>query len=263
MLIHLTRRAQTLTTILGEGRLRAIRAYGAAHNVAALAESQSVSCFSELAALDSVERLAQRHGQFGLGFRKSWLQQRGAAPVWYLPRDSQVQVEFFETVRTLAFRREPDPENVLWRMTPFVDYPREAGDDRNAVPYDWRWEREWRVRGDLPFGGDDVALLFAPERQHREITEWWKEHMIEGWGGYLPPLVDTCWPRDSQESAIRMGPSVVEIEILEPFKEWDDEVDTAPYLDERSVWDDERQQSQTEMREDLSGWLDEMARDDI
>jgi hypothetical protein len=99
MLIHLTKRVDTLTTILRDGHLRARKTYGAAYNVEALAASQAVACFSELAALDSVANLAQRHGEFGLGFTKTWMQTRGAAPVWYLPRDSRVQVEFVNTVR--------------------------------------------------------------------------------------------------------------------------------------------------------------------
>lgn len=263
MLIHLTKQEANLTAILSEGLIHARNTYGAAYNVGALTSSQAVACFSEMAALDSVARLAERHGEFGLGFRKVWMQAQGAAPVWYLPRDSEVQTEFFRTVRDLAFRNQPDPDHPLWRITPFIDYPRDADPARTAAPYDWRWEREWRVRGDLGFHTDDIALLFAPEAQHPWLIDWWKQEVIEGWGGYMPPLVDPRWDRDQQEAAIRQGPVVVEIEVPMPTEQWDEEIDTAPHEDLSSAWDDERQQLQAENREELNGWLDEMARDDI
>ena len=209
VLIHLTKQPGTLATILREGTVRALTPYGAAHKVDSLAISQKVTSFSEMAALASVADLAQRHGHFGLGFLRSWMQDQGAAPVWYLPRDSEVQVEFFNRVRDLAFRNAPDPEHVLWRITPFIDYPQDAEVEGASVPYDWRWEREWRVRGDLSFQNDDVAILIAPEAHH------------------------------------------------------ENEVETAPYVDYSSPWDDEHREQQAEMREELNGWLDEMARDDI
>ena len=121
-------------------------------------------------------------------------------------------------MRDLAFRNAPDPEHMLWRITPFIDYPRDTGADGAAVPYDWRWEREWRVRGDLAFQNDDVAILFVPGAQHEWITEWWKQEMIEGWGGYMPPTVDPNWPRERQEDVIRQGPTVLEIEMAMPVE---------------------------------------------
>lgn len=172
MLIHLTERAGTLTTILREGRLRALKPCGAAYNAGTLAPSQKVASFSEMAALASVADLARRHGEIVVGFLKPWMQARGAAPVWYLPRDSEVQVEIFNTVRDLASRNAPDPEHILWRITRFIDYPRDAGAEGDAVPYDWRREREWHVRGDLTFQNDDVAILFVPGAQHEWSTEW-------------------------------------------------------------------------------------------
>lgn len=264
MLIHLTKRTDDLIKILGDSRIRANTAFGAAHNVSALAASQTVACFSELAALDSVAALARRHGQFGLGFPKEWMQQVGAAPVWYLPRDSAVQTEFFNIIRKLAFRRSPDPEHPLWRITPFIDYPRDPEPDESARTYDWRWEREWRIRGGLSFEPHDVALLFAPEERHDWLTDWWKTTVVGPWDGYLPSVVDAQWPRDRQEAVIRQGPTWAEIEFPVPAEPWQGEIDTAPTTEVPSDWDeDERRQLRAEMREELNGWLDEMARDDI
>ncbi len=87
--------------------------------------------------------------------------------------------------------------------------------------------------------------------------------MIEGWGGYMPPLVATDWPRKQQESAIRQGPVVVELDLPEVTDSWHDQDATAATSVVASPWDDERRQLHTEMREELNGWLDEMARDDI
>ncbi|WP_235738770.1 abortive infection system antitoxin AbiGi family protein [Nocardioides alcanivorans] len=263
MLIHLTAQAELLTAILKEGQVQAKNPFGAAFNVDVLASSQTVACFSEMAALNSVATLADQHGGYGLGFTKAWMQAQGAAPVWYLPRDSAVQTEFFNTVRELAFHNRPDPSHPLWRVTPFVDYPRDAAPNEVAAPYDWRWEREWRIRGGLHFQPDDIALLFAPESQHAWAIELWKQETIEGWAGYMPPLVDTHWPRDQQETVIRQGPAVVEVEFPEWTESWIDGADTAPSGDLGSAWDDERRDLQAELRDELNGWLDEMARDDI
>ena len=263
MLIHLTKRADTLAAILDQGRVHAQNPYGAAFNIDALASSQAVACFSEMAALDSVATLADRHGEFGLGFTKTWMQIQGAAPVWYLPRDSEVQTEFFNTVRELAFRNRPEPDHPLWRITPFIDYPCDADQDGATAAYDWRWEREWRIRGGLRFQPDDVAILFAPESQHAWLADWWKQEVIEGWGGYMPPLVATRWPREQQETVIRQGPLVVELEVPMPVESWQDENDTAPHAGMSAAWDDERWQLHAEIREELNGWLDEMARDDL
>jgi hypothetical protein len=263
VLIHLTERADTLTAILNQGQLRAQNPYGAAFNIGALASSQAVACFSELGALDSVATLADRHGEFGIGFTKAWMQTQGAAPVWYLPRQSEVQTEFFNIVRELAFRNRLDPDHPLWRITPFIDYPRDADHGDTTSPYDWRWEREWRIRGGLRFQPDDVAILFAPESKHAWLTEWWKQEAIEGWGGYIPPLVGPRWPRERQEAVIRQGPLIVQIEIPTPVESWQEESDTAPRVDVSAGWDDERWHLHAEIREELNGWLDEMARDDL
>jgi hypothetical protein len=263
VLIHLTKQADTLTAILDQGRVRSQNPYGAAFNIDALASSQAVACFSEMAALDSVATLAARHGEFGLGFPKTWMQSQGAAPVWYLPRDSEVQTEFFNTVGELAIRNRPEPDHPLWRITPFIDYPRDADEGRGAARYDWRWEREWRIRGGLPFQPDDVAILFAPESQHAWLNDWWKQEMIEGWGGYVPPLVATGWPRQQQETVIRQGPLVVEIEVPMPVESWEDESDAALHMDISAPWDDERWQLQAEIRDELNGWMDEISPDDL
>lgn len=79
----------------------------------------------------------------------------------------------------------------------------------------------------------------------------------------MPPTVDPNWPRERQEDVIRKGPTVLEVEMPMPVEPWEDEIDTAPHVGASSAEDHERQQLQAEIREELNGWLDEMARDDI
>jgi hypothetical protein len=263
VLIHLTQRVETLTAICDQGEILARSAFGAAYNAEPLAPSQMVACFSEMVALDSVGRLADRHGEFGLGFAKSLMKTRGAAPVWYLPRESMIQSEFFEIVRRLAFLQSPDLDEPLWRITPFIDYPAENEPGEASSSYDWRWEREWRIRGGLQFQSDDVALLLAPEGRHEWLADWWALHMIDGWGGYIPPIVSPRWPRDRQEEVIRHGPRVVELDLPVPEEGWEAMIDTAPQVDPNSEWDEDDRDLREELRDELNGWLDEMARDDI
>jgi len=204
MLIHLTRREETLVQILGEGRVRALKPYGAAYNVESLSRSQAVVCLSEMGALESLSRLAGRHGTYGLGFRRSWLQRQGAAPVWYVTRGGAVQQQIFEAVRSRGFQAKPDPGDLIWALTPFIDYPQDS--DEAETRYDWRWEREWRVRGAITFQPDDVSLVFAPEARHLQFRQWWEREVLQGSPGLIPPVVDAHWPRSRQKLSIHHGP---------------------------------------------------------
>jgi hypothetical protein len=145
-----------------------------------------------------LDRLASRHGEFGMAFRRSWVQEHGGAPVWYLPRGSVVQQKLFDRVRQLAFRPDPNLEHFLWEFTPFIDYPKDS--DSPGKPYDWRWEREWRVVGDLEFRLEDIVVMFAPVTHHAAIRESWRRAAPEV---PVPPLVDVGWGVDDQISAMK------------------------------------------------------------
>lgn len=261
MLIHLTPDKTTLCAIVRDGRLRARTPYGAAYNVPALAQSQAVVCFSELAALESVSELARRHGGFGVGFTKTWLQAYGAAPVWYLSRGSHVQTELFNLVRELAFRIDPDPSHPLWRLTPFVDYPQDAEAGQAASSYDWKWEREWRVRGDVSFESERVALLYAPEAEHPAIKSFWTAQILEARAGNVPPLLDASWAKERQYDVLSSGSTAIEAEVIEPLERWSYDVEATSYFTS-DFEEDERRAQQAEMLEEYRGWLDEMAPDD-
>lgn len=204
MLIHLTADFGTLATILERGLLRANRALGAVHSHKELRESQRVVSLSEIS-LAEVHLLAQRHGCYGVGLHRRCVQDRGGAPVWYLPRDSPLQRQLFRIVQRLAYRNDPVLDHPLWDFTPFIDYPRDP--DSPGTPYDWRWEREWRHRGDLHFRPGHVAALFVPESQHLEADRLWRRGvgLPASEDHPVPPLIDITWSVSRQIAALKSG----------------------------------------------------------
>lgn len=260
VLMHLTHEMNTLAAILASSAVRAKRPFGAVYNHTELSASQRVACFSEIG-LEGITRLAERHGGFGLAFHRRLAQARGAAPVWYLPRNSPVQTQFFDVVRQLAFRADPELDHFLWRFTPFIDYP-QVEEHGEASRYDWRWEREWRIRGDLLFRPDEVAILLAPESVHDVILEMWLWEALDAVSGLMPPLIDVNWPLERQRDVILEGPTAVTSTVDEtvmPFMA-DAEEDTAPQAIE---WVEDEELARREQREEWSDWVAEFERDDI
>jgi len=186
-LVHLTKERSTAATILRTLRLRAINPYGAVRKLPQLAESQRVACLSEIP-LAHLPRLVERHGRYGVGFRKSFVQAAGGNPVWYLHKNSPAQLALFEEIRRTAYISPPEPGSWLWRITPFIDYPGAYG----SVHYEYDWEREWRHVGDLAFHPEDVAFLFAPAEEHDLVRDWWGGQF----GSTSPPCLDAELPTD-------------------------------------------------------------------
>ncbi len=227
-------------------------------------------CLSELG-VGEVARLAERHGNFGLAFHRSSVQLRGAAPVWYLPRDSLMQTRFFDTVKKLAFRNDPVRDEFLWELTPFVDYPRDANGCGTESAYDWRWEREWRIRGDLEFGPTEVAIVFAPSGMHHTVSRLICE-VLRSSTGTVPPIVDPRWPRNRQLEVIRgatlqrsdghaglLPKRSVEERAVPPVGE-SELLDTAP----RPVtWIEDDVIERSDQEQEWTAWLEVMERDDI
>lgn len=207
-LLHLTEGPNELSSIINEGAVRALNPYGAAYNHIALRQSQCVSCFSEIP-LPDVARLASRHGEFGVAFLRGRVQAAGAAPVWYLPRDSPLQRRLFDIIKGLGYGSNPALDHSIWELTPFIDYPRDYTATAAGVPYDWRWEREWRVRGDFHFEPADVALIFAPENAQAMIAEMWLWEALDADLGLLPPVIDVHWPIERIRQVLEQGESPV------------------------------------------------------
>ncbi|HAS13132.1 MAG TPA: hypothetical protein DCS55_21870 [Acidimicrobiaceae bacterium] len=153
--VHLTEDPTVLGTILGTGWLKATGPYGYSHfrKLSQVEAHHSSVCFSEIP-LDLLGRLTRRHGHYGIGFTKGFLRQNHGARVWYVDQHS-VQASFLNS-HLQALVNAGDFTNPLWDLTPFVDL---------MMPgrYEWDWEREWRVRGDLHFTLSDVAFVVTPE----------------------------------------------------------------------------------------------------
>jgi hypothetical protein len=123
------------------------------------------------------------------GFRHDVLVDHGGARVWYLDKGGPAAEAFRETVRA-AMTGGIDPDDPVWRVSPFVDYPGDYG----GTQYRFEWEREWRVSAGLSFGAGDVAFLFIPEAFHRAARSFFEGHLEEGTGpAYLCPYVDPTW----------------------------------------------------------------------
>lgn len=153
--VHLTMDATTLGAILGTGRLKASGPFGFGHfrKIPDLAARHRSVCFSEVP-LDELGRLTRRRGQYGVGFTKDFLRQKRGVRVWYVDRGSEQASSLNALLRPLVAAKEfSDP---IWELTPFMDL---------LMPgrYEWDWEREWRVRGDLLFTLADVAFVVTPE----------------------------------------------------------------------------------------------------
>jgi hypothetical protein len=188
-LVHMTRGRAGLASILTDRRVRAVNPYGAARKSAGLGSTQRVVCLSEIP-VDRLDRLAEKRGVFGVAFDRKRLMGRGAVPVWYLPKGVDAQTALFGEVKRLAWNQVPDPDHWLWKLTPFIDYPGTYDRDARQVTYDWTWEREWRICGDLAFRPTEVEFLFAPDETHSGLEHDW----LDLTDVPCPPMIDPTWP---------------------------------------------------------------------
>ncbi|GAA4237633.1 hypothetical protein GCM10022254_50270 [Actinomadura meridiana] len=190
-LVHLTDEF-AMNAILRQRAIKAMKAFGAATNVAGLGDSQQAACLSEIP-LDRLDRLVERHGEWGLGFLKSYIRCRNGGPVWYTHRDSDLAEAVFQTVRQ-AMCGGVDPEDPLWKLTPFIDKTGAWDGGR----YEFEWEREWRVLGDLEFFVGDVEFLIIPEVQQASMQAWWDRNF----GEMMPPVIDITWEMGRLQAAL-------------------------------------------------------------
>lgn len=190
--VHLTA-AETLTKVLEQRALEPAGPVGTARNLVEVADTQRAVCLSEIP-LDQLDRLVERKGEYGLGFRRSFVRGRGGAPVWYLERDTAV-AGFFQEMINGAMRGGIEPTDDIWKITPFVDNPGSGDWGR----YEFDWEREWRVVGQLTFGNGQVAFLIAPEPAHPELSADWLRRVTTS--APAPPLIDLSWSPDRLQRA--------------------------------------------------------------
>lgn len=188
--------------ILGEGRLRpGDKLLGLGRNIVAVADLHRVVCFSEIP-LDMLDRLIERRSLYGIGFRKDVVIAKGGAPLWYLDKDS-TQAKLFQQLVRAAMASGVNPDDPIWKLTPFVDNPGNYPGSR----YRFEWQREWRVIGDFNFTPEDVAFLFLPEKDHEKARQFFVDVELEHTGpAYLGAYIDPRWDMPKIQNALKTVP---------------------------------------------------------
>lgn len=160
--------------------------------------------------------MAARGRSYGLAFKRDFLRENAQAqPVWYLDEGFLPLIAVRARMRELAASESWD--DPFWLATPFIET---VEDGRR----DWRWEREWRIRGDFRFELADVALIITLGDDH-EIFDgvelgsavydsdgdyFWASGSLEALGPSMElllrkfhetftPLDDADLPRDREE----------------------------------------------------------------
>jgi hypothetical protein len=154
-LVHFTKTPEAFARSLATGTIDASGPYGFswARSVPQVTARHNSVCFSEVP-LDKVGRLMRRHGFYGIAFKKEFIRAKQGARLWYVDQGSTQARSLNDLLGRL--KSEGDFTHPMWDLTPFIDL---------VMPgkYEWDWEREWRVRGDLHFLLADVALVVTPE----------------------------------------------------------------------------------------------------
>lgn len=148
-------------------------------------------CFSETP-LDHIHlHMTQKHGginnyrPFGLAFFENFIRSKNGNPIFYVQTTNQLLRDSFDklAINPLAV----DFKNTM----PFIEgfgppwYPKQYG----PKEIDFRWEREWRVSGDLSFTLSDVAFGICES----------------GDIGYFEGLVGNAFPFIDPTSDIQQG----------------------------------------------------------
>jgi hypothetical protein len=145
--------------------------------------------------------LVERRSLYGVGFRKEYVIGQGGAPVWYLEHGGSPYAVLAKQISDRV-ERGVDPDDFLWKLTPFIECPGSPG-----VPRRYDWEREWRVPGGLNFMPDDVAFLLLPEADHDKARQFFADVEIEGSGpSYFPAYIDPTWEMNRIQRALKTIP---------------------------------------------------------
>lgn len=102
-------------------------------------------CFADLT-IRGLHRHSKKYSQYGLGFLKEIVYEKGGAPALYVRED------------ILKKNNKELPEEIK----PFVN-------KLELKTHDFHHEREWRVPGDFQFERNEVSVVFAPLEHHRRI----------------------------------------------------------------------------------------------
>ena len=185
--------------ILGDASLKPGR-FGIGRELAPDIEQQKVVCLSEIPPGEWLRLSKHRKSQFGIGFSKSFISERGGGAIWYARKGSN----YHKALKNLMKLGAGDPENPIWSITAMIDAPGVYG----RSSYEYEWEREWRHIGELKFEPNDVAFLFIPEKLHPKARAFFSDVQREHSGpAYFCPFIDVKWPRWRVEEELRKGPT--------------------------------------------------------
>jgi len=134
-----------------------------------LQQSFNVACFTEVPLSQLKHLIREIPGRqvklepYGFVFTRNFLIGKGAQPAIYINsyggnaylRESVDAI--WETAKKNKFKGR------IWRLLPFVNAMHEK--------YDFTWEREWRVLGELSFEMDDVVCVILPPVGNLDIRE--------------------------------------------------------------------------------------------
>jgi len=144
----------------------------------------SVACFTEVP-LTQLHLLTRRiPGRkiclepYGFIFLREFIIEKGAQPAIYInsynnnPWLREAADVLCDIARSKEFKA-----GKLWRFLPFLNAMHER--------YDFTWEREWRVRGDVEFKPEDVVAVILPET---DSEEWRNTFALRGIAVLSPGL---------------------------------------------------------------------------
>ena len=131
-------------------------------------------CFSEapLSELSSFYRATvtkrNDYRKFGLAFWQDSIRKKGGNPIFYFDYGNKPLVSSVEVMVDPGVVAHVKAKLPLYQEYGPRKYPKLLG-DRSEI--DFRWEREWRVLGDLAFAPADVAFGICPEPKISEMEK--------------------------------------------------------------------------------------------
>jgi hypothetical protein len=128
-----------------------------------------VACFTETP-LHQIRKLTRRVAgrrihlrPFGFVFKRQFLEEKGGQPAIYINNyHGHCKVrEGFDRIFTAA--KDFGFKGKGWQVLPYVNVVNDG--------YDFAWEREWRVVGDVDFELSDLVCAVMPSKGHDSLRE--------------------------------------------------------------------------------------------
>jgi hypothetical protein len=99
---------------------------------------------------------------YGLVFTKDFIARRGGNPTFYINTHHQSELrdaalDLFYEAQDIGFEEHPATS-----LLPFFNI---FGKTTGGGRYDFYWEREWKVVGDVAFGYDDIVVGLCPQNR--------------------------------------------------------------------------------------------------